>query len=1021
MANEFVEVVSRNANKQIQDLIKGLEAVKKNVNDINANPVILPSQGRGNNQQLAQEVQRLNALLIEQGKVIERLTATRSASNQRTTEEIVNTRLLAQNANRAALANSTFANSYQRLSAEQSISAARVQDLVARGRLATQTQRQYDAELRVAQREFTQLNNRVIAADRAVGRFNRNVGNYPAQAARGLKDLLMAFGVVGGLTAFASITKDIINTTRELQSLDLALSQVLGSEMAAAEAMEFLTRISESYGIELKGLTRSYTQFYAASQNAIESGAITAQQIQDIFESVSKASGAMGLSVEQQQGAFLALQQMISKGTVQAEEIRGQLAERLPGAFGILAKSMGVTEMQLNKLLKDGKVLAAEVLPAFAKQLEKAYGVENLTRVESMAAETSRLRNEWTEFVRGLNEGSGIISKAFIGIINELRTTIKFYKDLNKTEKDRQKDLEKGSYNIQIKQLKELSKASKEAYATDILQSGAQIVGDLERQNKVIRENIKELTAKLKAEENVAGFDFLSRTQWDIDKQTKQLKANTNEITVRTGAMKAAVEALRIVNKEETKPDKELSDKERKALEKLNQERLENQYRLRKLILESERETFNESMNDTSLYYEQRIQAAEDVTSKEIELAELARKEGLRKAGNNKTLQLIIWEEYYKDFREIATKGEKNITDLQEKSFEDFKAYHDKFEGEGLNLNLNEKLSNQWFEKQKQHLEDLKARTKELKKETDDYLRGIREGFVSDAGLGSINIFFDKTFNELTGKFESTFDKLYEGAENSRERFQVAFSAISEVAQEAFNLIANASKANFDLQYEALAKEKEVALKFAGESTAGREEIESQYEERRKAIRRKEAESQKEQALFNAIINTAQAVVAALPNVALSVIIGAIGAAQIAMIASQQIPQFKDGVKNFGGGLAVVGDGGRSEIIQTASGELYKTPSTDTLVNLPKGSNVYKSELDFVRNSGGLYSNISSMPVQNNSISRSEMQSIMDNSISKVKPFNMAIDKNGMRSWIGSERVRTENMNNIVSFKSVKV
>ncbi|HYD90156.1 MAG TPA: tape measure protein, partial [Flavobacterium sp.] len=265
--------------------------------------------------------------------------------------------------NRLIRSNIALNSAYLQLSAREREASRNLQNIIARGRTAEQTQRQYNRELRTAQKEFDTLNKKVMLADRAAGRFNRNVGNYPQKAISGLRDLMGAFGIVGGVTAFAAITKDIFNTTRELQSLDLALNQVLGSTEEAAVAQEFLGRISEAYGIELKGLTRSYISFYAAAQNSIDNGLITAKEIQQIFESVSKSAGAMGLNAEQQQGAFLALQQMISKGTIQAEEIRGQLAERLPGAFGILAKSMGVTEVQLNKLLKDGKVLAAEVLP----------------------------------------------------------------------------------------------------------------------------------------------------------------------------------------------------------------------------------------------------------------------------------------------------------------------------------------------------------------------------------------------------------------------------------------------------------------------------------------------------------------------------------------------------------------------------------------------------------------------------------------------------------------------------------
>lgn len=53
------------------------------------------------------------------------------------------------------------------------------------------------------------------------------------------------------------------------------------------------------------------------------------------------AGSALALSKDQMDGVFLALGQMISKGKVQAEELRGQLGERLPGAFDMAAKAMG--------------------------------------------------------------------------------------------------------------------------------------------------------------------------------------------------------------------------------------------------------------------------------------------------------------------------------------------------------------------------------------------------------------------------------------------------------------------------------------------------------------------------------------------------------------------------------------------------------------------------------------------------------------------------------------------------------
>lgn len=68
-------------------------------------------------------------------------------------------------------------------------------------------------------------------------------------------------------------------------------------------------------------------------------------------------------------------------------------------------------------------------------------------------------------------------------------------------------------------------------------------------------------------------------------------------------------------------------------------------------------------------------------------------------------------------------------------------------------------------------------------------------------------------------------------------------------------------------------------------------------------------------------------------NIALTI---ASGAVQAAIIAAQEIPAYKHGTDSHKGGPAIVGDGGRAEMVITPSGEIYKTPSVPTLMNLPK-------------------------------------------------------------------------------------
>jgi len=72
---------------------------------------------------------------------------------------------------------------------------------------------------------------------------------------------------------------------------------------------------------------------------------------------------------------------------------------------------------------------------------------------------------------------------------------------------------------------------------------------------------------------------------------------------------------------------------------------------------------------------------------------------------------------------------------------------------------------------------------------------------------------------------------------------------------------------------------------------------------------KKQAKRAKAMAILEATVATAAAVVKALPNIPLSIAAGVIGAAQIATIASTQIPAFADGGLVTGATLGLIGEG----------------------------------------------------------------------------------------------------------------
>ncbi len=120
---------------------------------------------------------------------------------------------------------------------------------------------------------------------------------------------------------------------------------------------------------------------------------------------------------------------------------------------------------------------------------------------------------------------------------------------------------------------------------------------------------------------------------------------------------------------------------------------------------------------------------------------------------------------------------------------------------------------------------------------------------------------------------------------------------------------------------------------------------EEEFEKKSNEIRRRAAIADKLQTIFNATLQVFQAfgkgLVTGGPGAAIAY--KALALFNLAAAIATPIPKFFKGVKNFMGGLAWVGDGGKREPITSASGELLGvSPDKPTLVNLPKGANVYK-------------------------------------------------------------------------------
>lgn len=467
--NKYTQAIEK-AKTDLKQIKDDIQAINTAVNGLNTKVISTLQKGLGNTPKGAKEninsvseaIKRFNKLLVDQKKLMkERENALKKQADleykfsldrerqekwqfQQMAKATRETRKMNKEKERAAekarkasekeaKQREKAANAARREAAEQRKLSGAYNTLVRKQQQAKRllqeliaSQSKNQKRIRMVRQEYEKYTDRVNKANAATQSFSKK---GLTGAVRGIQNLMGAFGVVGGLYLFADIAKQGFQLAKRLDSINFAMRTVITDSQELARTQVFLTDITERYGAEIVTTTERYNKFLAAAKQSN----VSLDDTEQIFGTMTKAAGALGLKSHELEGVFLALEQMLSKGKVTTEELRRQLGERLPGAFGIMAKAVGVSVGELDDMLKKGEVLAAEVLPKFAKEVEKAYGITNLERVENLNAASTRLSNSWTQLVQSITESGGPVSNTLITIIDLGTTAVSTFKELNET------------------------------------------------------------------------------------------------------------------------------------------------------------------------------------------------------------------------------------------------------------------------------------------------------------------------------------------------------------------------------------------------------------------------------------------------------------------------------------------------------------------------------------------------------------------------------------------------------------
>ena len=282
--------------------------------------------------------------------------------------------------------------------------------------------------------------------------------------------------VIGAGMDFSGLAKDAAIFSGEIKRLEVALKGVTKTEEEFAKAQKVIASVSDELNVPLKDASKQFTTLSASVIGA--GGNVNDAEL--VFRGVSEAIKATGGDAEDVKSAIRAMSQIFGKGKVSAEELQGQLGERLPGAVVKFADATNRTLPQLQKDLRDGTVGLNDVMKFVAKlsedhsQAAKQMAASTADAGARMQVALDKLKKSFGDFFQPLGAMFQDLITNFANMLNAALETRNIIKTI---------ELEKGKNVSGTVSNKALRDAEKQAIKIAKLRAGVFTEEDFKKGN----------------------------------------------------------------------------------------------------------------------------------------------------------------------------------------------------------------------------------------------------------------------------------------------------------------------------------------------------------------------------------------------------------------------------------------------------------------------------------------------------------------------------------------------------------
>jgi len=308
-------------------------------------------------------------------------------------------------------------------------------------------------QLNPASKQFRDVTKELEKVDRALSKVQRRRGLSPMQMTQAAGAAISggifggpegflggAIGAIGGVgSAFAGAAigaqvgvfrqqlGQVADYVAQLNLAKTTLAGVSANQDEYNRSLDFARQLSRDYSVRIGDVIKGYASVNAAAK----ANNLSLEDTEALYRGIITSGVAFGKSQEDIQALIVATTQVLSKGKVSAEELQGQIGERLPGAVARFAQETNRSLPQLAEDFKKGEVTIADFV-TFARGQGEEF--DAIARKIAEGPEKAQIRLQIALDLAGENFG-GFFQKVGAGFQDYAKGLVDFLNNNEKTIK----------------------------------------------------------------------------------------------------------------------------------------------------------------------------------------------------------------------------------------------------------------------------------------------------------------------------------------------------------------------------------------------------------------------------------------------------------------------------------------------------------------------------------------------------------------------------------------------------------